>query len=230
MITLGDCRTDLRAHLDESTTRFWTDAELDVWIWEAARDIARRGEVLESIRTIQCHVGQQQYDAPEDMIRIYRVEYVQTNTNRVPLEFRPLAEMDSVWYWGRTQSQNTPIFWSYWGFPSSEQRSQLYLYPIPSDTGQLGVFYYRLPRKPADDDDVVEVPAGWQDLIPLYAEVVARRKDNDRRWQEAQSLYEARFESMIAVTRQPSDQMTFVTTDATGFFPGWMGGGDGWNW
>ena len=224
MNTLADMRTQVRSRIDEPSQAFWENSELDTWIYEATREIARRGEILQDVQVTQCVIGIQQYDAPTDMIRFSRAEYVQAGGNRIPLEYRPLHEMDNVWYQSRTLTQGTPTWFSWWGFPSGEQRAQIYLYPSPSDTGQFALFYYRMPHKPVEDDDLVEIPAGWEDLVPLYAEIVARRKDNDRRWQEAAEIFEAKLGQLLAVTRQPSDQMTHVVSADTGW-PGWAGDG-----
>lgn len=216
--TLASIREDVRSHVDEGNARFWENAELDRWIHEALRDIARRAEILPDTHAYTVKAEQETYDFPPDVLRIHRVEYRQTSTNRWALEFRPILEMDDL---GLTQGGRTgrPRYWSSWGAPGGSQ--QLRLYPIPSETiaGGLVLFYYRLPHKPVNDADLIDLPSGWTDLVPLYVEYVARRKDNDRRWSEAHALYEERLAQMISVTRHQSDQATYFS--AAGGFGGY---------
>lgn len=229
MATLEDCRADLRQHLDEVTPVFWDNTVLDRWIYEALRDVARRTETLQAVATYPTTNGRLQYDAPADMLRIYRVEYRSAGQSIYPLEYQPLNNMDDVW-WVNRGSTGTPMWWSFWGFPSDQDRAQIYIYPAPSEDLDAGiaVFYYRLPHKPQQDNDTVDIPAGWEDLIPLYAEVVARRKDNDRLWQEAQAIYEERLGQMMQTTRLPSDQATYFSGENSGI-PAWARGGT-WDW
>lgn len=206
MATLAELRTQTRSHLDEQTGRFWDDtSEIDVWIHEAARDIARRAEVLQDIHTIRTKADTQTYDFPPDLLRVHRVEYRDDSDSSYPLEFKPLLQMDDWWVGGRFTS-GRPNVWSSWGFSGDSQ--QFIVYPAPSEEANLILYYYRLPRKPVADSDPVEVPAGWENLIPLYAESVARRKDNDGRWQEAYGLYREQLEDLKRVTRTHSDQAT----------------------
>lgn len=118
-----------------------------------------------------------------------------------------------------------------WGAPGLGTQ-QLYLYPTPSTTldDGLRVFYYRLPKKPNLNapNDPVDIPSGWEDLIPVYVEMVARRKEaRDSRWKEAQDIYEARLKEMVDVTRQWHDQMLQFGTETSGY-PIWLTQGDGW--
>lgn len=232
MATLADLRLDIRSRVDELTANFYTDADIDRWANESLRDVARRGEVLQAIKVYDIIGNQVSYDAPADMIRIYRAEYHQSSSYTIPLEYQPLASMDDIWYTSRTVPGSIPYYWSWWGFPSDQDRSQVYLYPVPSANLAQGLwlFYYRLPRKMTNATDPADIPAGWEDLVPLYAEVVCRRKDNDRRWQEAQELYEAKLQHLFEVSRQPTDQMTFISGNANGVgrLPGWLTGMSDW--
>lgn len=218
MTTLLDLRTDVRSHVDEQTAVFWTDEELNRWCNEALREIARRSETLQNQKSYTVIANQEAYILPEDMLRIYRVEYRRTSDYRVPLEFRPFNEMDSVWGFSRTGG-GTPDFYSIWSYPG-EGGQGLYIYPIPSETlnDGLRVFYYALPRNLESDDDVAEIPAGWEDLVPLYVEYTARRKEaSDNRWREAYELFESRLKEMMKTTRNWSDQQNFLVGENFSF-------------
>lgn len=163
--------------------------------------------------------GKQTYSLPTDFIKAQRVEYVQSASNRYALEFRSIDEMDDVWYSSRTTT-GQPTFWTMHGFAGADS-NQVYIYPAPTSGVSIDFFYYRVPRKPVADNDVVEVPAGWEDLVPLYVEILCRRKDDDLRWKEAAELYDDRLESFIASVQQPTNQMRqFSGSGPAG--PSWM--------
>lgn len=227
MTTLLDVRTDIRSHLDEASARFWDDIEIDRWVHEALRDIARRAEILPEIKSYTVKSQQEAYNLPEDLLRVHRVEYRQTSTNTWALEFRPIMEMDDIWLRSRTISSSSPYWYTIWGHSGGSQ--QLRPYPIPSETisDGLWIYYYRLPHKPEKEGDQIDIPSGWEDLIPLYVEMVARRKDNDPRWREAFDLYMERLSQMMSVTRHLSDQMTFFSRSPIGMETGDWGYGDG---
>lgn len=211
MTTLEDLRTDVRSHVDESIAVFWTDTELDRWVNEALREVGRRTETIQRQKSYTVVSGQEAYTLPDDMLRIYRVEYRRTTDYIQPLEFRPFNEMDSIWGFSRTAGGASPEYYSIWSYPG-EGGQGLYIYPIPQENinDGLRVFYYAVPRNLEADDDVAEIPAGWEDLVPLYVEYTARRKEaSDNRWREAYELFETRLKEMLKTTRNWSDQQNF---------------------
>lgn len=213
-ITYGELKEDVLNHLDATLSGFWENAEILRWCNEALRDVARRSEVLQTVSSYTINANQITYPLPEDMLRIYRVEYRSSSSYIKPLEFQPLQTMDDIWYWSREVTGSQPDYYSIWGYPGGDE-SALYIFPIPSETlaDGLRIFYYRLPRKMLNDYDIADIPAGWEDLIPLYVEHVARRKEaRDQRWQEALQLYEERLQQMMDVTRQWTDQQTNAMT------------------
>lgn len=223
MSTLAECRQQTRSHLDEQTEKFWDDtSEIDIWIYEAAKDIARRAEVLSDTHVIRTKADQRTYDFPPDLLRVHKVVYENDDGTAYTLEFVPIAQMDDYHGGVRYNGTGRPSHWSSWGFSGDSQ--QFVLDRAPSEHANLVLYYYRLPRKPVADSDPVEVPAGWETLIPLYAEHVARRKDNDGRWQEAYTLYREQLEEMKRVTRNHSDQATVFSPGGTWLDDeGWWG-------
>lgn len=212
--TLKETRDDIRNRLDERIGQFWDDStELDIWINEAATEIARRSETLLDSKSYTLTASKAEYEMPEDMLRISVVEYRRTDNNKRFLESKPFPSMHTVWGSNRDRT-GQPSYYTTWGFPGDG--GEIILYPAPSETVNDGlrVYYYRTPRKATEDDDPVEVQSGWTDLVPLYVEVVARRKDGaDRRWSEALQLFEARLENMIRTTRRLVDQPAYISQD-----------------
>lgn len=218
----ADVLTDIRFRLNEPAENFWTDDELLTWANEGARDVARRLKCLRDVESIDTVVDQSEYDMPEDMIQAYRCEYRQSSSYIVPLEYAPLLSMDDIW--GVTRSNSgIPGWWSTDGYPGGQGR--IVIFPAPSETIADGIrlYYYRLPRPIADVTDDVEVPSGWEDLVSLYVEWNARRKEaTDAKWRDAQQLYELRLDECRKVTQNYSDQASFVSGNSMGSVPWWV--------
>lgn len=222
--SLGILVTDVRDRLDESTEQQWTDPQLRKWINEGARDIARRCEVLQDRDDIPAVTGQQEYDLPATILRVYRVEYrPNASTEVIPLEYRDFNNMDAVWWSQQTVARNKPRLFTMWGFPPN---LKMIVYPTPDTAGSFKVFFYRLPVDLADDggDDGenLEVPEGWWDALVDYSEFMALRKDADPRWQEAKQKYEETVANLFDNTRRWSDQASVIVPDGPGALPLWL--------
>lgn len=220
---------DIRSRVDERTAALYDATDMSNWTWEAARDIARKSLCLGAHASFPIETdGRQQYPLPQDWYKMQRVEYVQSSDYRYALEFRTMDEMDDVWYSGRTVQSGQPYFWTFFGFAGGTDSNQVYLYPAPTSGVSIDYFYYRIPRKPKADSDPVEIPAGWEDLVPLYVETICRRKDDDQRWQESSQLYEDKLEALIASVNQPTNQMRQISgMGPAGPGPVWL---DGWGY
>ncbi len=217
-------RTDVRSRLDEVTQRFWQDDELNNWINEAARDLARRTETIQQFNTsVITQPGLPKYPMPPDMIRVHRVEFIPVGntTNVYPVQASTYQEMDQYWGITPTIQQSYPCFYVLWGTPPS---LTMQLYPVPSTIGTLNIYYFRLPIPAIRDQDLVEVVEGWQDCVALYCEYVARRKNRDPLWQDAKKLYEETVTLMLDVTRQWHDQSQSIYIGSSAV-PQWLYGG-----
>lgn len=227
MATLSAVRTDVQYRITDATGKFWSATMLNLWINQAMKDIARRAEILETTDDIAVSAGDRQYDLPLDIFRIHRVEFVISSSNIYVLEPRDIHEMDAIWGVNQTQQMSFPSYYTTWGIMGID--CQIYLYPSPSQAGTLKVWSYRLPATVANDGDVCEVPVGWEDLIPLYCEYIALRRDNDPRWEDAKSIYEQEMANLVDMTRSHHDQAHWITSPAMNQAP-WLGGqwGGGW--
>lgn len=188
----------------------WTDAQLTVWINEGMRDIARRTETIQSFSAaVTVTAGTAEYTAPADLLRVHRIEYVPTGAGMVyPVMLTTYDELDQMWGVYPNTTQGIVVYAALWGFPPTVK---IRLYPVPSISGVINLYYYRLPAAAAADGDTLEVLAGYEDLIVLYCEYVARRKDRDPSWQDAKMLYEERIALMVDTTRQWHDQAMTIT-------------------
>lgn len=220
MASLSEVRVQVRDRLDEPSSAFWTDVQINRWVNEGVRDIARRCEVIQSLQEIPSVAATYQYTLPEDVVRVYRVEYQDSSDQVQPLEYRDFNSMDSVW-WTRqkTTESSRPYWYTMWGYPPN---LTLTVFPTPSISAEtIRVFYYAVPPAVTEDNDELVIPTGWEDLIILYAEYVALRKDGDQRWQEAKTLYEERIAQMNDLTRRWTDQSDSIQFTG-GFLPAWL--------
>lgn len=221
MATLATMRVDLRLRLDEVTARMWTDVELRSYLNEGLRDVARRTESLLTYdATVAVVAGTAKYTLSQQIVRIHRVEWKATGEDAIrPLQASSYQEMDSMWGSRQNVASSSPSFFVLWGISGIDLAIQLY--PVPSQAGALRIYYYRMPAALAADADIAAVPSGWEDLVVLYAEYVAMRKDHDPRWQEAKQLYEERLVDMVNVTRQLHDQAGAVMMGNSAI-PSWL--------
>lgn len=222
--TLSTIRTDVRNRLDESSARMWSNSELDNWINEACKVISRRTETLLTYNaSIIVLPNVQKVKLPDDVVRVHRVEFQPANsTQTYTVEGRTYQEMDQYWGTWQTMSPGSyPLFYVLWGVAGSTDGITLQLYPIPSQAGKLNLYYYRLPKTMTSDTDTADIPAGWEDLISLYCEYVAMRKDRDARWADAKQLFEEAVVDMVNVTRQLHDQAQSITV-GTQAVPAWL--------
>lgn len=200
--TLTLALADVRAHLDESTARQWSDAELTRWINEAARDVSRRAEVLQATSTIVGVVGTRVYPLSAAMLRLHRLEWAPTAGGvTMPVEYMDFNDLDARVLSAPTR-QGDPMFFTMWGFPPN---LNLHVYPVPGAGGNLITYHYRESTDAVIGADNIEIPEGWFDLAVQYCEAMAKRKDGDPTWQESDALYERRLGELIRVSRRWTD-------------------------
>lgn len=216
---------DVRSRLDETTASFWQDPELTTWINEACRDIARRAEVLRALPApIAVSAGTAKYAMPTNIVRIHRVEFTPTgSTNIYLVEPKTREEMDQYWGWLQQSQASYPLVYVEWGIVGGvgNDAHTIQLYPVPSQAGSLQIYSYRLPVPVAVGGDNLDIPEGWQDLVPLYAEYVAKRKLRDVTWQDAKQLYEDSVQHLVEVSRNLYEGSQSIITPR-GMMPSWL--------
>ena len=230
-VTLSTVRTIVRENLEEPSARAWTDAELDRWINEGCRDIARITECLRASTTVAVTGGTQTYTGPTDIVRIYRVQWEPTgSTQKYPLEPREINTLDSVWWTSQSISTGTPQFFYTWGFPPSVT---IGLYPTPTVNGNLRVFYARLSADVTNGATTLDIPEGWHDAVAEYATYRALRRARDPRWQESYARYTETASNLMATSAGPGAVWTtapgLITPRMPVGYPAWLyGDTDGW--
>jgi hypothetical protein len=206
LTTLGGIIADIRIRLDSTntTTSFWTDTELTNWVNEACTDIARRAEVLEETYSYNAAASQSNFTLPSNTIRVHRLEFMPTGSILTyPVEYKDYNVMDTIWGTYQNVPSAFPAYYTMWGQPPA---ISIKVYPVPAVTGTYIAYYYALPTPVVNFTDVMNIPAGWSDMVSNYVEFTALRKARDPRWQEAAALYQEKVDKLIDVTRKFTDE------------------------
>jgi hypothetical protein len=202
--TLATALIETRARLDEAdglgatTNVAWLDSELRRWINEGCVDITRRTHCLTDRTTIAVTGGTAEYTGPVNTLAIDIVNYTPTGGSKAPIQYQHITNANAVQF--ISQSSYIPYWWTIRNMPPN---LKIILTPTPSTNGQLEVIYTRVAAKLATDGTAdasnMEIPDGWEDLVYEYAEIRALRKDRDPRWQEAQSSYTDKINSLMEI-------------------------------
>ena len=207
-VTQLQARTEVRALLDETTAAFWTDAQLNSWIYQGTQDIARQAQALWMQSFIQAYPGQQYYRLPDDFLGVHRIDFQIQNSDQVyNLEFRGIKTMDEIW--GILQHLPAAFpqafyIWNETGTPGG--LGYFGTYPVVGEAGTFIVYYYRTAIVAASDSSLIDVTPAYEDIAYSYAIAKAKMKDRDPTWQEHMQMYQAQLQNMFDKTSRFSDQ------------------------
>lgn len=218
-VTLTEALTFVRDLLDEPTPQFWSDLQLTNYLNQGCSEVARKAEWKRTKATIAASAEVQTYTAPADCYRIHRLEFVQDSSiNTYTVEFRGYMEMDQVWGINQQWPANYPLYYTMWGAPPS---LNIILYPVPSESGTLNVYYYQLITPAVAGSDDIDILEGWEDTVYDYACYRAFRQDANPVWKEFQATYSQKLADLFDSTRNFQDQAgTFSTGQAA--LPAWL--------
>lgn len=209
-VTLSQARRAVRELLDEETPQSYKDSYLDNLIHEGCVEIARSSEVLATSAVIAVATSDREYDMPSDMIRAHRVDFeAASDGNHLTLSYRDFHNANAVSWHGDTEGM--PSLYTMWGQPGSVK---IILYPSPAYSGILRIHYYKLPEKPISNASVLDIPEGWENLVYMYVEYRALRRDRDPRWQEAKGLFDEALGSLYDISRRHTDQAGQIVPEA----------------
>lgn len=217
--TLKMLRDDLRERLHEPDPRQYRDTWLNKIINEGAKDLCRRTECHRATWTADTLDLVQSYTGPADIVRVHRLEFIQSDDTTIPLEYRDFNSMDQVWHTRQTTTTGTPLVYTTWGMPPT---LKLVLFPTPEPTGTIKLYYYRLPALALSDATVIEVPEGWEDAVVAYAESRALRRDGDQRWTEAKQLYDEMLSDLLVTSTTYNDQPGQIDSWTNFGLPSWL--------
>ena len=223
--TLTVALSNVRSLIDEPVAQFWTDAELTEWINQGCQEIQREVEWAQAGPVvIDTTAGTQLYHAPQDLLRIHRLEFVPNNNTSYTysLEFRGYNEMDAAWGNLKTLPSAYPEQFTLWNNPNDSAADvglSILLYPVPAVDGYLNVYYLRTIVPVATGSDLVDVLPGWEDTVYSFAAYRALRKDADPRWQDFRQEVTLQIEQMKSVSRTYTDQANWFSTGQQNYNP-----------
>jgi hypothetical protein len=203
-VTLAEAVTQVRDLLDEPTAQFWSTTQLETWINQGVRDVARKAEILWNTHAFTVTVGVQNYPFPSDFLNCHRAEFKLNNGDQVyGLTYRGYNAMDDVWGILQSIPAAYPSYFTIWG--NKVTGRYIRLYPSPAATGTITIYYYR-DSVTATSTETIDTLPGWEDVVYHYAVWKAKRKDRgDPSWQEDYSIYLAMLQEQINRTRSFTD-------------------------
>lgn len=152
-----------------------TSAEITDWLNEGQRNLARETGYIAQHSETSVIEGQRAYDLPGDTVIVERVEL---DRKRMPQT--TLQELDKDDDYSSDRLGDPDRFFT-WG-------NLIYLYPTPSSagTGNLDIWYKKMPDKLTSPEQVSELPEQMHDTLVRYA--LARAKEKDEEFGDAQAI------------------------------------------
>ena len=214
MVTAQQMITDIGYAVDDPNQARFKNTQLLTYINEAASDIARRAEVLLDIQATPVLPNVRDYSAPIDTVRIYKLEFQPANSIQIwPIQHIGIIEADALWGINQYNQSTWPIVYTTWNNPPN---ILIRLYPVPSQYGNIMIYYYRLPIPCISASSNIDLPLGWEDLVRDYCEYLCKRADHDADWSDAKKIYEDKLAAYIEKSRKWVDGPGQITT---GFNP-----------
>jgi hypothetical protein len=189
-LTRTSIRTLTRTAVNEPTARFITDAEINTWIDEAAKDISIRtfcGTVVATgiATVVNCaeYSWPTAYGPEAATTPIYTLG-IKTilNSSKVSLQYIPMDMLGRV----GQETYGIEMKWSTW-------QQTIYLSPVPTAIYTLTPIIWVACHLTAAGT-IPRLPEYAQHLVPMYCIAMAREK---RRDYETAQLYWQRYESAL---------------------------------
>lgn len=160
-LTAVEIRTRVRSLLNELVAGFFTDAEIDEWIEDAALDISTVARCVEATTTVSLIFNDRDYALPVDSVQVLHVARQATGIGLAKIT-PSIAGHTSA-----TTTDVAPLRWFEWN-------QLLYVEPIPDAAAAglvLDVFYA------AATINVADLPDADQLLAVTYAAYRGKLKD-----------------------------------------------------
>lgn len=170
VLTVQKISDRVRRQFGDTGSVVITDQAMYDWINDAMREIVLDQKLLRVKSTSQTVIGQQNYGFPSDLLRLDHLSVNgealdQTSTQEIG---RTIENMDdSINYPRGVPSQ----YWVY--------GRELFLYPAPSSSTSMTIYYYRNPVEVTAMVNTPELPAEYDNRIIEYCLSQAAELDDD---------------------------------------------------
>lgn len=156
-----------RQRLNETSTAFFTDANLVSFCDEAQKYFVRETKCLEGISTSTSVSGTQSYSLPSDFYALRRIKYDGKPVKKAGFLDIDESDIDETDYSG------DPISYYIWN-------DSIYFIPIPNVSGDtIKIFYYKSPAIIDATTDSLEINSLYDDAIITYMVYLALIKDGE---------------------------------------------------
>jgi hypothetical protein len=168
-MTPAQALTYCRDQWAESSSGFFTDAELRSYLWDAESKLNQVVECLEVSTSITTVTGTQEYGR-QSLLYIKRVTYDADKLKKI--DYRELDLLDNY----GTDSSNAQT-----GEPSHyyEHGDYIGLWPVPDTTNTLRMWGIGEPTLIASDTSNFSIPSAFHRYLPDYALMRMAAKDQD---------------------------------------------------
>jgi hypothetical protein len=184
-LTLAQAVADVRQLLNEPTSVFWSDAELEDWIKEGTRIVASKTLQVEDTQDLTLVQNQLSYASGDaswiaDCIEIYAAIYDNGSNKYKGLQMVHPKQIGNL----LTFTAGDPKYFAL-------HNRKIYIWPLPSSTTAtrtISILYAK------ESEDITELTDEFQHLPIIWAQ--ARAYEKDHKMQQAASLKQQVFTEM----------------------------------
>ena len=173
----------------DSSSYFWSDAELLVWLNDGQRDIAGKAQCYEATESVTLSSGLLEYAVQTAYLKIKAVLYTDSSSNKIALEKGSPEDVGKTGQSFDASSLREPHFWYEFG-------GYVGIYPtiatVSTTTPETAILY--LVKRPSDlaSTDTVVLPAQYDKALTLYIVAQALMKDRqNQKYAQAKADYDA---------------------------------------
>ena len=159
--------TSARQRLNETSTAFFTDAQLVTYCNEGQKYLVRETKCLEAISTSTSVSGTQNYALPSDFYALRRLLYDGKSVKEVNFLDIDEADLDETDISGGSKNF---YLWN----------GTIYFVPIPNrNNDTIKIYYYKTPEIITATTDTLETNTLYDDVVITYMVYLALIKDGE---------------------------------------------------
>jgi hypothetical protein len=166
---VSDVLTSVRSQLYEPSPGFWTDTELMSYLWQAEQEIALNIRCTQAQTAITTVTAQSMYTRPAAYY-IDRLTWDKVKLKKI--DFTDYDALQRVAYGGMYTVGRSMHYYEF--------DDQLGLWPIPSYSAPIDVYYVAIPSSYTASGNAFTVPVYFHNMIQDYALYRAFAKDQNQ--------------------------------------------------
>jgi len=171
-MTPAQAKAHVRNQVDEQTAKFWSDAEIWSYLWDAETQLVDKANVFTGNDSSTTTVAStQDYSVPSDLIRIDSLSWNKVKLKAVTLD---VYESLSSPNYGGTLATGDPVY--YYLFNNTVS-----LYPVPDSAQTLKYWYTKEPTELTDSSTAFSVRTQYHNSLVNFAIYKCLMKDMDPR-------------------------------------------------